>query len=499
MDTASVEAILAEIGKAFRLCRFYPATHPSVQQSLAALSARLPALAQTGTLELKLQPSGMILGNAPLAPRNTQIQELARLLYSQGHRLLVLEPGLTADAVAALIRSAASGTERAMQAVGGSAAFQNLPHIRLERSARRATRAPVPLPPPRAGSGPVLGRASQVFRPDALPHDLECGRLAAAIEQGGDIGMSVDRVAALLPELAESRDFRSIARATRALCRAAAGDDGPQGRRIQQILDAQLTPAALAGLLSLLTGGNVSAEDRDLAVQALGALGPRAIPAVFDAFHVSTDAAEGDILLAVVRRAGLAAAAPILARMDPDARGQAARNNALLLGATRSADAALMLGALAMHAEAPVRRAAVEALAHIEDPEAARHLFAALRDADPSVRAAAARGIGWTGDPAQGPLIIARLQDEKDDEAAIAMIQALGELRDERAVSVLATLAGNVAGVFQRHATEIRVAAIRALGVIASAEALAAARKQVESRQPEVRQAVLDVLRSREA
>ncbi len=39
MDVKPLEAILTEIGKAFRLCRFYPALHPSVRQALIRVAA----------------------------------------------------------------------------------------------------------------------------------------------------------------------------------------------------------------------------------------------------------------------------------------------------------------------------------------------------------------------------------------------------------------------------------------------------------------------------
>jgi len=496
MDTAPVEAVLNDIGKAFRLCRFYPSSHPSVQQALASLSVSLPALARVGTIELKLQPSGMILGAAPLAPRNTQIQELARLLYTQGHRVLVLEPGLTADEVARLIRSAASGTERAMQTVGGKAEFEALPHIRLERTARKPGRTASRPSAESPADAPVLGRrVSQVFRPDALPPQIECTRLAAQLEsRQGDEAMIVDRLAQLLPELAEQRDFKHLTILVRALAKLAVPDGGPLERRAAQLLEAQLTPAALAGILGRLTQPGLTPDDRDAAVQALGALGARAIPAVFDACLVAGPE-ERDILLAVVRRAGRQAAGPILARMDPDARGEIAATTCRLLGATRSPDVTLMLGSFAMHAEPQVRRVAIEELSHLDDPEAVRHLFAGLRDADPAVRATAARGVGWLGDASQVPVLVARLHDEADDDAAIALIRALGELRDPRAVVALAELARGVSGVFQRYSPAVRVAAIHTLGLIGSPEAVEAVRAEAGSRHPEVRQAVQDALR----
>src|SRR5205085_4067589 len=132
---------------------------------------------------------------------------------------------------------------------------------------------------------------------------------------------------------------------------------------------------------------------------------------------------------------------------NPDARGETARAQARLLGATRSRDVALVLGAFAVHADPTVREAAIEGLAHVDTPDAARFTIGALRDVDPRVRAAAARGIAWFGDASAAPIMVARLEDEPDDEVAVALIGALGELREPGAIAVLQALAEGVAGV----------------------------------------------------
>ncbi len=496
MDTRPIEAALAEIGKAWRLCRFYPASHPSVQQALATLSAALPGLAALGTIELKLQPGGMLLGSAPVAPRNPQVAELAGLLYSQGHRMLVLEPGLTGDEVATLIRAAASGTERAMQALGGRAAFEDLPHIRLERTARKSGLARPRAQDGRASEGPLPAvRGSGVFRPDALPPEIELTRLAARVEAAGD-ATAAERLGDLIGELASARNFGAVAIGILALGRAARGRDAAVAAAAAAALASRVPPSAVSGVLARLFDAGLAPDDRDTAVQSLGALGARAIPMVYDGFHAAGPGERRDILLAVVRQAGPDAAEPILARMDAEGRGETARLNAQLLGATRSAAAGLMLGALAQHAEAPVRAAAVDGLTHVDDPEAQRLVLAALRDPHPSVRVAAARAIAWTGDPAHVPLLLARLAAEEDDDAAIALMRSLGELRDGRAVGLLADVARGVAGVFQRRPPAVCAAAVRALGAIGTADALHAVESHQGGWRGEVRAAAAEVLRA---
>ena len=467
MDAAPVEAVLTEVGKAFRLCRFYPATHPSVQQSLAALSAVLPGLARVGAAELRIGTTGFLLGAMPIASRNAQLQEMAGILYAQGNRMLRLEPGLTADEVATFIRAIGSGAERAMQAVGGQAVFEQLPHIRLERTARRSLATPAPATPG-ASEG---ARTTGTFRPDAMPADMETRRLTVDLEHGGpEAGTWIARLSVLLPELSERRDYRTIAPALRVLGRYAHGTDASLAASARLVLESSVKSAAVTGLVLGVIDTALPADERDLAVQALGALGARAVPAVADAYIGAGE--EGrDMLAAVVRRAGAAAALPLLDRAHPEARPDLARAWARLLAATGSPEVAMMLGAFAQHPDATVRVAAVEGLVRIQDPEAVRVALTALRDGEPSVRIAAARGFAWLGDPALVPILLARLEEEADDQVMIALIGSVGELRDARAVDTLDAIADGVTGVFQRHPAPVRAAAIRALGVIGTDEA----------------------------
>ena len=467
MDAGPVEAVLTEVGKAFRLCRFYPATHPSVQQSLAALSASLPGLARAGATELRIGTAGFLLGTTPVAARNPQLQEMAGILYAQGNRTLRLEPGLTADEVATFLRAIGSGAERAMQAVGGQAVFEQLPHIRLERTARRSLVTAAPATP----GASQEARTTGAFRPDAMPADMEARRLTVDLEHGGpEAGTWIARLSVLLPELAERRDYRTIAPALRVLGRYAHGTDASLAASARLVLESSVTSAAVSGLVLSVIDGDQPADERDLAVQALGVLGARAIPAVADAY-LGADEDGREMLAAVVRRAGAAAVLPLLDRANPEAKPDLARAWARLLAATGSPEAAMMLGAFAQHEDATVRVAAVEGLVRIQDPEAVRVALTALRDGEPLVRSAAARGFAWLGDPSLVPILIARLEEEEDDEVMIALIVSVGELRDERAIDVLDAIADGVSGVFQRHPAPVRAAAIRALGIIGTDEA----------------------------
>src|SRR5256884_2208637 len=198
-DTSGVDRALGAIGTTFRLTRLYPPTHPAVQEALRQVGEALPPLAAVGTVEWKVGATGLHWHGQQLLPRNTQIAELAGLLYARGVRTLTLNPGMTADHVLALFQ-VATGT--------ATPDAQTLGRITLtlgRRSAARLERMRPPTPAegvpavadPASGAGPTASaatpqsaaaadtlmaakRPSAAFRPDALPPDVAAARAVAA-------------------------------------------------------------------------------------------------------------------------------------------------------------------------------------------------------------------------------------------------------------------------------------------------------------------------------
>src|SRR5207237_7190 len=117
-DTTGVDRALGAIGTTFRLTRLYPPTHPAVQEALRQVGEAIPPLAAVGTVEWKVGATGLHWHGQQLLPRNSQIAELAGLLYARGVRTLTLNPGLTAAHVLALFQEAA----RAVAAVRAATA-----------------------------------------------------------------------------------------------------------------------------------------------------------------------------------------------------------------------------------------------------------------------------------------------------------------------------------------------------------------------------------------
>src|SRR6266850_1951423 len=102
IDTAGLDKALGAIGTTFRLTRLYPPSHPAVLEAMRHIANALPALAGLGTVEWKIGATGLHWHGQHLLPRNTQVAELAGLLYARGVRAIQVNPGLTPEHLLAL-------------------------------------------------------------------------------------------------------------------------------------------------------------------------------------------------------------------------------------------------------------------------------------------------------------------------------------------------------------------------------------------------------------
>src|SRR5207237_540414 len=222
---------LGAIGTTFRLTRLYPPTHPAVQEALRQVGEALPPLAAVGTVEWKVGATGLHWHGQQLLPRNTQIAELAGLLYARGVRTLTLNPGMTAEHVLALF-----------QVATGTAApdAQTLGRITLTLGRRSAARLERVRPPTPAEGVPALAepapgvvpaaaaplataadallaakRPSTAFRPDALPPDVEAARAVAVVTAVGalaSLSMGLVLDAFLAAPVEQRAPFRAAVR-----------------------------------------------------------------------------------------------------------------------------------------------------------------------------------------------------------------------------------------------------------------------------------------------
>jgi HEAT repeat protein len=177
-----------------------------------------------------------------------------------------------------------------------------------------------------------------------------------------------------------------------------------------------------------------------------------------------------------------------LIRMLGDSRWFVARNAADLLGEMNALDAESQLIALLRHTDDRVRRSATNALLKLGTPEALKATYSALGDSSPQVRMHAAAAISAKKDSKTAATLIRAIDGEQDGDVQMAMIAALGKIATPDAVQRLVRIAEPDGRVFKKKTTNVRVAAVQALGEARTPAAFAALKELVADKDREVRE-----------
>src|SRR6266513_1615130 len=148
------------------------------------------------------------------------------------------------------------------------------------------------------------------------------------------------------------------------------------------------------------------------------------------------------------------------------------RNVAELIGELGLEDAVPALGKCLDHADERVRKAVGLALAKIGTRGAAEPLRRALRDRSQEGRMQVALGIGGRKSSALAKPLVVAMEEEKDEAVVRELILALGRIGSPDAVQALIKWAQPTGRFFGRKPSELRVAAVDALRLAATAVAL---------------------------
>jgi HEAT repeat protein len=207
-------------------------------------------------------------------------------------------------------------------------------------------------------------------------------------------------------------------------------------------------------------------------------IGPTSIRALHPALRGETPTALFGKLRGLTGKFG-AGAVPHLAALADDPQWFVQRNAAALLGATRSADAVSVLQALLRRNDPRVLRAAVTALAGIDDPAATRAIQTALRAASREARAAIVDALVAERDPRVVPMLTRILGETDpfgtDHQVVLDALNAVRRLAHEQAVPSVAAVMKRKKFLFGRaKARAFKTASVQALVAIGTPKAEAA-------------------------
>jgi len=517
IDTGAVDRALGAIGTTFRLTRLYPPSHPAVLEAMRQITASLPALAALGTVEWKIGATGLHWHGQHLLPRNTQVAELAGLLFARGIRAIQVNPGVTPEQWLGLFGVAVGNVapddavlgritvllgRRASQRLSASRALGEVPPPPVEPPPPPPP-PPLPAPPP-PGSGPVAwsptatvgpSRASGVFQPNVLPPDVEARRAVMALQAASrpeDQRTIIAKLRQLTPDVIALRDIGAVAEVVAGLDRSLGKVQDPEMQEaIGEVAGALADDAIVERMVARLGAPRVPPAERAHLVHAVGALGAVSAGHVVDAYlHALPELREA--YRAAMRAAGERTVDLLLSRIEskvPEVVAAAAE----FLGLSGSPQVAESLIHLTRHADERVREAALLGLAELGGREVGRPAMPALKDESVLVRTAAARAVAAAGDVGATTVLVRRLEQEKDEGVLAALLRAIGQLGATEALEILAKYAEP--GGKPRRTPFVRAAAIEGLARLDRMEAKALLELYARDKEPTVKRAAEASLR----
>jgi HEAT repeat protein len=499
VDTGVVDRALGAIGTTFRLTRLYPPSHPAVVEAMRQITGSLAGLSALGTVDWKVGATGLHWHGQHLLPRNTQVAELAGLLFARGIRILQVNPGVTPEHWLALFGVAVGNVQPDDAALGriavllGRRASQRLSAARvLDESAHPpSTPTPVFKTPHVAFPAETItpARATPVFRPNVLPADVEARRALAALQTAVDREEQlalIDQLRRVTPDLLGLRDIGALAEVVAGLDRCLGKSQDPDiQEQIGEVAGTLADETIVQRMVTRLGEPRVPPAERAHLVHAVGALGAVSAGLVVDAYLQAAPE-----LREAYRAAMRAAGERITDVLQDQVKSKVPAVVAAaveFLGLSGSPDVAPQLFDLTHHKDERVREAALLALAELGGREIARPAMPLLKDDSVLVRTAAARTIAAAGDQSATTVLVRRLEQEKDEGVLAALLKAIGQLGATEALDVLARFAEP--GGKPRRTPFVRAAAIEGLARLDRMEAKALLELYARDKEPTVKRA----------
>ena len=294
------------------------------------------------------------------------------------------------------------------------------------------------------------------------------------IEDNADRSADIMRdMTALLEDLFLAGDFANAATVLREMRQVSGHKVAPSAARAA--LAATGESAGLRDAAALLPDLDEAAFT--LFAECCDMIGSTSVRALLPTLQSETDTPAYVRARELTRKFGTAAVTHLAPLID-DSRWFVQRNAASLLGATRSAEAVTPLQSLLRRSDPKVLRAAVAALAGIDDPAAARAVQTALRAATGANRAVVVEALVAERDPRVVPMLARILTDSDpfgdDHDSVLDTLEAVKLLANEQAVPAVAALMKKKKFFARKKARAFKTASVQALAAIGTAKSKSA-------------------------
>jgi hypothetical protein len=271
-------------------------------------------------------------------------------------------------------------------------------------------------------------------------------------------------VAALGEDMLYAGDYASALIVTRALSEQAAATGAVTSSGSRVALDAFAETPAFHETVELF--GEMPLEDAACFSDICAAVGPAAIDALRRLVEVDELTPARARASAVIVRYGSPAASRLGPLVGSD-RWYTQRNAAELLGELAGPESVPLLQPLLRGSDPRVMRAAVRALANIDDPAAARAVHTVLRAAAGAQRQAVVAALVAERDPRVVPVLVCILNESEplgsDHQIVLETLGAIGEVGRDEAVPHVARVMQRRSWLARKRTRALKHAAIGAL------------------------------------
>lgn len=528
----ALEEALVGLRRAVKDLAFYPAGHPTLQQSLERVGIQLRQVVEADDpLTLTISRDGIAHPLGAVGKANPTIKSLASELYLCRVKRVHIGGNFTPEELKAFLVLAGKDPKKVHLEGGPEAILKAAEAINIQVNQLEfkpiggkedPLQAPVETSNP-GGAGEGLGgrdflaaiaaaqgaeeKEGTVQSPDLPPDAI--GDIGGGAAQGLDDpalaatptlsieeeGLTPEETLARLEAATAALEYKRLARrlepaAAKAMMDgeleaflyiasvlARHRDDPGRSPEVREAAAQWLVGVIEAGALDFLVD-RVCQKDVAHSGEIIGfleKLGEPAVQALLGRLAVEETMSARRRLMAAIGRLG-DMALPHLLRGLEDERWFVVRNMAAILGDIRREGTLEALGGTLRHSERRVRREVVRAIAKIGGRNASRLLRECLTDTDLGVRQAAVGFLGTARDPlALQPLMAmagAKVRDSEELELRKAAILALGQLGNRVALPLLLRLVHKRAWFRRAETEEVRLAAVAALGQFGGPEAV---------------------------
>ena len=460
-------------------------------EAAAALTACLDELhesLQGRGLDIRCDEASLSVYGTPISLERPLAEPLRAHLLNRGIGELRLEPSVSRDAVAGLIR-----------VLGDPPGFYRSLH-ELTGAMDAAARAAVHLAPPVTGvqaepewtvfdqvAPEVERQAESLQRPSGKHRAIELPVLLTAIEENPDDPRLTERLNEIVrsaDDLAGEGDWQGVLRTASVLVSAERdAKEGAYGRAYGIALRRMLPRSTLEQIARLIA----SPEHRGDALPVLQRIGADATEALLGLLASAERIEERRAYFAALRQ--MTEGTELLVNMLTHDEWFVVRNVADLCGELRIEASVPRLARHLAHPDERVRRSVAMALTKIGSASTIEPLRQVLRDPSPAIRLQVLQALDGRKHRALAMSISVLLDEESRPEVLREMFLALGRIGSTEAVQVLVRAAEPGGRLFRRKSANVRLGAIEGLERAGGPAATAALRALLQDDDAEVRNA----------